>query len=884
MIPSTLFVSLLAAASGALSARTGLKPSKMRVPGAFIFELEDGQNADAFYDEVQAKGSTRMKLDYKLFKGVSVQLDDVDQADAKAARIAALPAVKNMWPVEVYSIPDDVVKSVGGHGAAAVLDKRAKGNDTGDVFSPHVMTQVDKLRAKGFTGKGIKIAVIDTGIDYKHPALGGCFGAGCHVAFGTDLVGDNYDGFNTPVPDDDPMDCQGHGTHVAGIVAAKENEFGFTGTAPDAVLGAYRVFGCDGQAANDVLIAAYQTAFEDGADIITASIGGASGWTEEPWAVAVSRIVEQGVPCTVSAGNDGATGQFYASTAANGKKVTAIASFDNTESPSLLVRSNYTVDAGSAETFGYTPGDPDAWEGVSLPLWAPSFDTSVPDGGCDAYPADTPDLSGFIVLVRRGSCTFVQKAQNAADKGAKYFLVYNNEPGASEISVSAVPGILAAGMVLPDTGEAWIAALEAGSEVELNMSGLNGAQFILSVSDNPKTGGALSDYTSWGPTYEMDVKPQFGAPGGNILSTYPLAKGGYAILSGTSMACPQAAGVYALIAEVRGTFDPELIENLLSATSNAQLFNDASQFYDFLAPVPQQGAGLIQAYDAAYATTLLQPSSLSFNDTEHFAESLNFTLSNTGSKEISYDISHVPAYTFYTLDAEGGITPMQFPNDATDAVATVKFSESKVTLGAGKSVTVEVLPTPPEGVDAKRLALWSGFVAINGTDGTSLSLPYQGLTGSLREAKTKSDEGDTWMTRSDDDVNWRPVSSNYTFTIPGPGETASNTTVFPTLAVFLSLGSPKMIVDVVPLTTCPPGWVTEVRGIKTIGQPEGAPFVYLPRGLNPFDFTGKLDNGKYVPEGKFKLVVRTLRIFGDESNEEDWDVSETDPFRIKYAD
>lgn len=876
MVRSSIVVSLLAAASSVIA----VKPARARVPGAFIFELHDGQDADDFYQQIETEGETRLKLDYKLFKGVSVQLNDVEKSEAKAAKIAALPVVRNMWPVEVYSIPDSTFKSVGiAGGKASSLQKRD--NNTADTFSPHVMTQVDKLRAKGITGKGIKIAVIDTGIDYKHPALGGCFGDGCHVAFGTDLVGDDYNGFNTPVPDDDPMDCYGHGTHVAGIVAARENEFGFTGAAPDAILGAYRVFGCDGSAGNDVLIASYNQAFEDGADIITASIGGASGWTEEPWSVAVSRIVEQGVPCTVSAGNDGATGMFYASTAANGKKVTAIASFDNTESPSLLVKSEYSVEGGASEDFGYTPGDPAAWAGVSLPLWAPSFDTTEPDGGCDPYPADTPDLSGFIVLVRRGSCTFVQKAQNAANAGAKYFLVYNNAPGASEIGVGAVEGILAAGMVPPETGAAWISLLKEGSEVVLTMSGLDGASFVLTVSENPATGGALSDFTSWGPTFEMDVKPQFGSPGGSILSLYPLAKGGYAVASGTSMACPLAAAVVALVAEVRGTFDPELIENLLSATANPQLFNDGAEFYDFLAPVPQQGGGLIQAYDAAYTSTLLEPSSLSFNDTDNFVESLNFTLSNTGKKEVTYDVSHVPTVTFYTLDAAGSPYPLVFPNEVIDAKAKISFSENKVTLAAGEKVTIEVLPTPPAGLDAKRLGLWSGFVAVNGSDGTSLSLPYQGLSGSLHKATVLGPEGDVWITRSDDDTNYEPVPSNYTFTLPAPGKPAGGS-VLPTLLVYLALGSPKVIADIVPLTTCPPDWTTEVRGVKTIGQPEGAPFPYLPRGVNPFDWTGKLDNGKYAPAGKYKIVVRALHIFGDETKEEDWDVSETPSFRIKY--
>lgn len=86
-------------------------------------------------------------------------------------------------------------------------------------YAPHVLTQVDRLNAKGYKGQGLKIAVVDTGIDYTHPALGGCFGKPeCLVTHGVDLVGDTYDGSAPPAPDDDPIDqCHGHGTHVAGV-------------------------------------------------------------------------------------------------------------------------------------------------------------------------------------------------------------------------------------------------------------------------------------------------------------------------------------------------------------------------------------------------------------------------------------------------------------------------------------------------------------------------------------------------------------------------------------------------------------------------------------------------------------------------------------------
>ncbi|KAI8055188.1 peptidase S8/S53 domain-containing protein, partial [Syncephalis plumigaleata] len=94
-------------------------------------------------------------------------------------------------------------------------------------------------------GTGYKIGIIDSGVDYLHPDLGGCFGAGCKIAYGYDFVGDAYTGMNEPRPDADPMDeCNGHGTHVAGIIGASSSIA--PGVAPGATLGAYRVFGCQG--------------------------------------------------------------------------------------------------------------------------------------------------------------------------------------------------------------------------------------------------------------------------------------------------------------------------------------------------------------------------------------------------------------------------------------------------------------------------------------------------------------------------------------------------------------------------------------------------------------------------------------------------------------
>lgn len=145
--------------------------------------------------------NSAVNFDSSIFKGVSIQFHDKETADQEAAALEELASVKRVWPNRIYDLPKDKVVWTGKSkdaGAANALIKRQSNNDT---FSPHLMTQVDKLRAKGIIGKGIKIGVIDTGIDYTHPALGGCFGPGCLVSYGYDIVGDNYDGFNTPVPD-----------------------------------------------------------------------------------------------------------------------------------------------------------------------------------------------------------------------------------------------------------------------------------------------------------------------------------------------------------------------------------------------------------------------------------------------------------------------------------------------------------------------------------------------------------------------------------------------------------------------------------------------------------------------------------------------------------
>ena len=426
-------------------------------------------------------------------------------------------------------------------------------------------------------------------------------------------------------------------------------------------------------------------------------------------------------------------------------------------------------------------------------------------------------------------------------------------------------------MVSAEQGEEWIADLKSGTSVVVNIIDPTVAPIYVVSEPNVATGGFASTYTSWGPTYEVDVKPQVAAPGGNILSTYPRALGSYAVLSGTSMACPLTAAITALVAEVRGTFDPKTLESVLSATSNPNLFNDGATTYDYLAPVAQQGSGLIQAYDAAHASTVLSVSSLSFNDTAHLIQTTNFTIENTGGDEVTFELGNVVAATGYTLDA-GSIFPSIFPNELTDTGATLKFSEDKVTVAAGESAVISVTVSPPS-LDATRLPVYSGYITMNSTS-ESLSLPYLGVVGSLKNATVLSVD-DTYLTSSAD-ANSAPISGNQTFTIPSNNGTAPNGTVYPEVFLGLALGTSYVKLEVIPQTSGH-GYNT-----SSLGNIFGFPQVYLPRGGSIWEFNGQLEDGSFAPAGTYTLKVSALHIFGDKEKESDYDTAETVSFAIKY--
>ncbi|KAK2031946.1 subtilisin-like protein [Colletotrichum zoysiae] len=171
----------------------------------FVVEAEPGVTLDALSRKIEATGCKILKsFNSAIFKGFSVE-SSPDNIDI----LRNVAEVSKTWPSKIYRL-------------APVVSHASFSDDaTAKNWSIHFSTGVDQLHEAGILGKGVKVAIIDSGVDYRHPALGGGFGLGYTVSGGYDLVGEEYDGSNEKIPDGDPLDSLGHGTHVAGIIAGK---------------------------------------------------------------------------------------------------------------------------------------------------------------------------------------------------------------------------------------------------------------------------------------------------------------------------------------------------------------------------------------------------------------------------------------------------------------------------------------------------------------------------------------------------------------------------------------------------------------------------------------------------------------------------------------
>lgn len=618
-----------------------------------------------------------------LWNGFSVQA-----SHSEVPKLSRIAGVKNVYPVVRVSLPP----------TALVTDP--------ELATALAMTGADIAQSElGFSGQGIKVAVMDTGVDYNHPDLGGCFGPGCRVAVGWDFVGDAFNAdpssplYNpTPAPDPNPDDCNGHGTHVAGIVGANGS---VKGVAPGVTFGAYRVFGCEGSTTADIMIAAMERALEDDMDVLNMSIGSAFQWPQYPTAQASNRLVNKGMVVVASIGNSGANGLYSASAPGLGEKVIGVASFDNTH----VSLNTFTVTPANL-TIGYAnaAAAPPAPTSGSLPLARTGTPASTADA-CSPLPAGS--LTGKAALIRRGTCTFHTKASNAQNAGAAAVVLYNSVAGRFSPTVAGTPAITIPVVAISDAeGVAINNAIASGTPQTLNWTDQFGS------FPNP-TGGLISSFSSYGLSPDLALKPDIGAPGGLIRSTYPLERGGYATISGTSMSSPHVAGAAALLLEARPNTPAQAMRGILQNSADPKNWW-GNPGLGFLDNVHRQGAGMLDIDDAILATTKIEPAKLSLG--EGFPPTQTLTLENNSPDAVTYDLSFVNA-----LSTGGVISPGFFTSNA-----TVAFSSPSITVPAGGSASVNVTITPPTAANHQ----YGGYIVFTPQGGGQVyRVPFAGYSG-----------------------------------------------------------------------------------------------------------------------------------------------------------
>ncbi|KAI8318318.1 subtilisin-like protein, partial [Martensiomyces pterosporus] len=670
----------------------------------------------------------------RLFNGVSIDLPNTRNLE----RLTSLPVVKRAWPMQMRSR------------SAAIPSSNVAPN----LMFAHQHTGVDKAHKDlGLDGSGIKVGVIDTGVDYMHPDLGACWKTpGCPFQYGSDFVGDGYDSSASPNPHPgpDPRDtCDGHGTHVTGIIAAHGSQV--RGVAPGVTLGIYRIFGCPGngtgQAADDVILKAMEAAHADGMDIVNMSLGGGSSWREDPLSAAAARLVLEGVVMVASAGNDGANGLYTSGSPGLGAGVINVASFENWMITCMSI--DIVGTAANMSIVRSTPGNSKYQFTFESPteLVAP-LDSTGSNEGCAPYAGN---FTNKILLVKRGSCTFVEKAQNAQAAGAAGVLVYNYEVELmSPTSVS--PNVTIPLVVIKsDDGEAILNALKQGKVM------LTATNHTMSVP-NP-LGGQISRFSSSGPDPELYLSPAVGAPGGNIFSTFPLALGGYTSLSGTSMASPYIAGTAALILQSRlKKISVDEVRQLVLESAHPAASTNTTKM---LSPL-RQGSGLANIFDSLSSLATIDPPQISINNTEPdtaptFVRILTL-YNHSPAYYLTCTMTNLPADSVSSFMANGSFAavPRVWPENNYTAVpqdtlprAVIDGPALPIRVAPGGLQRIRVRISPPTGLSTDDRWFYGGYLRFNllwdDQDGTSQSLhvPYSGFLGDYSKLDVLSvpDEG-----------------------------------------------------------------------------------------------------------------------------------------------
>lgn len=737
-----------------------------RQPSAFLIQLDAQPTSYALsatgFDRQHAQQLTQ-KID-TLQQQVVAQLQQLDK-DAQL-----LTSTRHLAAAIIVSANDDALENLRRHpGVKQILP----------VYDskPLVAASQEYIKAKAIvqsgiaTGAGIKVAVLDSGIDYTHAALGG---AGTEAAYDAAFANQTavnwpqgkvlggYDYINNDPNPIDPL-SGGHGTSVANSV---------NGIAPGVEFYAYTV--CTGSCPGVAQINALESAMDpngdgdmsDRVDVINMSLGGDFGSTDATSGtqLLIQRAVELGVNMVISAGNDGPNPFIVGGPSTTPNALSVGAMTHPTAESSHITASSLAGETVAMTTASFNPVNAFSFNSTINPL----VHISANPLACTAF-ADDVNLTGKTVLIDRGSCNFTQKVLNAQAKGAVLVIIANNAANAGPVNA----GGSAPGITIPAVG----ISKEEGERVKALLAGGTVVDYAITVK-SIATPGAIADFTSRGPSMDGLLKPEITAPGEAILVADVGTGTGLAPATGTSFSGPITAGAISLLRQARPELNAFEAKALLMNTANLNVTAEPKALNPAaaLAPISTIGAGLVDVSKAINSPALAWVYDSKFNTKQ---AALSFGLQTLSEKtQITKQVTLKNFSTqarSYTLSAQN-----RFADDSATGAISWQMP-SVVQVGAGQTVQFDIKLT----VDPVRLHQWElangsvtnekndllttveydGAILFNDSStgpGADLHLVYHILPKANADLKIRSDiteQGIQYIARNDGAVAAQPFAA-----------------------------------------------------------------------------------------------------------------------------
>lgn len=699
--------------------------------------------------------------------------------------INAMSGVKGVYFSESYAVPKVAI------------------SNNANVYTTGIYNSADL----DYKGEGMVVAVLDTGLDYSHEAF---TNMPVNPAWDKEYVAarmaestrfnakatadDVY--YNAKVPyaydyaDDDPdvyPSYSTHGTHVAGIVGGKssyvvnkETDEKFIGVAPEAQLVICKVFtdnldseGLGGADTIDI-IAAVSDCVELGVDVINMSLGSSAGFADEKSDTMINEVYERvkdaGISLVCAASNDyssgfgGGNGTNLASNPDSGTvgspstydAALSVASINGQLASYITANDDENQVAFITEASDENGNEYDfidlLYKKVGKPLTENLRFKYVVIGGVGRTTnyttqakrelANKDGYDGTIALVKRGDTTFAEKVQNAMDNGADACIIYNNVSATIRMSLGEVDDPIPTCSITMDAGKVFV-------DNAVRSTG------VINVSNSYKAGPFMSDFSSWGPMPDLQLKPEISAHGGEITSAVP---GGYDVYSGTSMAAPNMAGAIALLRQYLKEANPSLTGTALNARINQVLMSTATialnEEGNPYSP-RKQGAGLAGIADAINTEsyiTVMDDNGVAkdktkielYDDKQKVGKyELEFVINNVSGKAETYSPKTYVMTETLASDNKTVAEKAYMLNDSTIVYyVNGEQSNGNVTVPASSTVTVKVVITL--GNNGRSYIEKSfvngmyveGFVSLEATGSTevTIGLPYLAFYGDWNAA------------------------------------------------------------------------------------------------------------------------------------------------------